>query len=246
MGLFHTFQDGCSATNDQVADTPAEANPAFGCPSGSDTCPAAGVDPIENFMDYTDDSCMFKFTAGQSARMLANWNQYRDTGGGGGITPPELVLPGSASIYQGTLYQGSLTEIQRADDRFYDISSTTFQRSAQTASVITNFQAGHGSSQISAIDVNVEALTEPAVGATGMIYLYNWSTGTFDHKKSFALTNTGQGRQTFKLTTGMGTYMNGSNQVQVMLRGVTPISGGASRTFTLRVDSVQLSLSLKN
>jgi hypothetical protein len=78
LGLFHTFQGGCAANNnDFVADTPAERKPSFDCTLGLDTCPKPGVDPIENFMDYTEDSCMFQFTEGQSERMEALSSQYR-------------------------------------------------------------------------------------------------------------------------------------------------------------------------
>ena len=46
LGLFHTFENGCSAPGDGVADTPAEATPAYGCPVRRDTCPGAGQDPF--------------------------------------------------------------------------------------------------------------------------------------------------------------------------------------------------------
>jgi hypothetical protein len=77
LGLYHTFQGACSSSNDQVSDTPAEKTSTSGCPASKDTCPAAGVDPIHNYMDYSYDSCYNQFTPGQTSRMKSQWAAYR-------------------------------------------------------------------------------------------------------------------------------------------------------------------------
>ena len=60
-----------------VDDTPAMFEPTGGCPIGKDTCPAPGLDPIHNYMDYSFDSCYEEFTPDQTARMQAQYLHWR-------------------------------------------------------------------------------------------------------------------------------------------------------------------------
>ncbi|KAF1954688.1 metalloprotease [Byssothecium circinans] len=81
FGLIHTFGDGNEGqgceSGDFISDTPEEASAAFDCQTGRDTCPSAGLDPIWNYMDYSDDACFTGFTAGQGVRMRSQWDAYR-------------------------------------------------------------------------------------------------------------------------------------------------------------------------
>ncbi|KJX92741.1 unnamed protein product [Zymoseptoria tritici ST99CH_1A5] len=79
FGLFHVFQgQSCSGAGDSVSDTPIQSTATSGCPVNKDSCPnAAGLDSIRNFMDYSYDSCMTGFSAGQSTRANSLYSQYR-------------------------------------------------------------------------------------------------------------------------------------------------------------------------
>ena len=72
LGLYHTFEGGCTPLNDAIKDTPAEKNASYGCSIGRDSCTGtnfSGLDSIQNFMNYSDDSCMIEFTKAQALRV---------------------------------------------------------------------------------------------------------------------------------------------------------------------------------
>lgn len=73
LGLYHTFQDGCFG-GDLIDDTPpvSQAQINANCPSNGNSCTNDNPDLLdqwENYMDYSDGSCMAMFTLKQKTRM---------------------------------------------------------------------------------------------------------------------------------------------------------------------------------
>lgn len=83
LGLEHTFNGGCGASTtpgcytdgDLICDTNPEQSDTSGCPGSKTSCGSS--DPIDNYMDYSDDTCMELFTREQSRRMRCSLLNYR-------------------------------------------------------------------------------------------------------------------------------------------------------------------------
>lgn len=72
MNLRHIWGDA-NCGDDLVADTPPAAAANYGCPNYPKltTCAGGKAEMTMNYMDYTDDACMYMFTNGQKNRILA-------------------------------------------------------------------------------------------------------------------------------------------------------------------------------
>ena len=72
MNLRHIWGDA-TCGNDQVGDTPLHNTANYGCPASGhkSTCTGTPVEMTMNYMDYSDDACMYMFSVGQRSRMLA-------------------------------------------------------------------------------------------------------------------------------------------------------------------------------
>ena len=69
LNLRHIWGDGNCNADDFVTDTPTSDAANYGCAVGHVSC--SSVDMVQNYMDYSDDSCMNLFTQGQTDRMRA-------------------------------------------------------------------------------------------------------------------------------------------------------------------------------
>jgi hypothetical protein len=80
LGLWHTFDFGCGTANcyttgDTLCDTSSQQSPTNGCVASATSC--GTPDPVTNYMDYTDDACIWDFSEEQILRMRCSISQWR-------------------------------------------------------------------------------------------------------------------------------------------------------------------------
>lgn len=78
FNLYHIWGNGDNTCldDDEVSDTPIQRDAYLGCPTNPQmSCGKQAM--FMNYMDYTDDPCMFLFTQGQKTRMWAALNTAR-------------------------------------------------------------------------------------------------------------------------------------------------------------------------
>lgn len=74
LNLRHIWGDA-TCGSDLVSDTPTHNTANYGCPAAGhkSTCTGTPIEMTMNYMDYTDDACMYMFSAGQKSRILATF-----------------------------------------------------------------------------------------------------------------------------------------------------------------------------
>src|SRR3569832_383016 len=121
LGLCHTFQSGCGtaskpySTADLISDTVAESSAARDCTAHASGCPNGQNAPIENYMDYSYDTCMTTFTVEQVNRArcgIINWRTVN--------TEPKSLFSYNANMLAVTFTCAS-TDAESAAAQLHDI-----------------------------------------------------------------------------------------------------------------------------
>lgn len=240
LGLRHIWGDNstCPATNtandkDFVADTPAANAANFGCPTGTNTCTGnPGNDMIENYMDYTDDTCMSVFTTGQKARIVTVLNG----------SPRRSTLKSSVKDVAIPLFAN---DAEVKIENLCTSSSATCTNTNPTSPAKTILLYNRGTSNLTSA-----TLSYNFNGSTN--YTHNW-TGSLAPNKYAQITlanSTSNGLLTVTVTTANGVAdQRASNNVATKTFGsVLSYANATTFTFTLIGDSYgsETTWSLKN
>lgn len=156
LNLRHIWGDASCGT-DYVADTPTHNTSNYGCPSYPhySTCSGTPTEMTMNYMDYTDDACMYMFSTGQKNRMNALFaaggsreSLLSSEGCGGGGTPT-CSAPGSTSTTSitetsATLNWGSVAGAVGYNVRGRQVGTATWTEASTTGTTInyTGLTAG--------------------------------------------------------------------------------------------------------
>lgn len=72
--LTHIWGNGGCDVHDGIPDTPTHSGPNFNCAEGTTACSEDSLQMVQNYMDYSDDSCMYLFTNDQVGLMRKAFN----------------------------------------------------------------------------------------------------------------------------------------------------------------------------
>ncbi|MFN8153099.1 MAG: M43 family zinc metalloprotease [Bacteroidia bacterium] len=171
LNLRHIWGDA-SCGNDQVTDTPTSQTANYGCPSFPHVTCSNGPngDMFMNYMDYTDDACMYMFSAGQKARMVAAINTYR-TGiltsqgcvppsGGSSCGTPASLNATSITTTSATLGWGTVSGASSYNVQYRSVGSATWTSTTST----TTSKAISGLSAATNYEFQVQAVCSTSTG----------------------------------------------------------------------------------
>ncbi|WP_296618756.1 T9SS type A sorting domain-containing protein [Marivirga sp.] len=213
LNLRHIWGDGNCTVDDGVLDTPVAAESNGGCPAyPTKSCTENTEytsDMFMNYMDYTNDACMFMFSAGQKTRSYALFEPGGFRENLGQINDGcDLAAPIGLALVDRTTTSLSLTWDAVTNASSYDVWANGIINSSATNSIqLTGLEEGNtyeikvkancvdgGSGEYSSV------LSINTLGCYSGPLLLSITTDNFGAETSWALTYEGNVVQTDSIT----------------------------------------------
>jgi hypothetical protein len=257
LNLRHIWGDA-NCGSDLVNDTPTQQTSNYGCPTFPKVTCSNGPngDMFMNYMDYTNDACMYMFSSGQKSRMLALFatggaraSLTTSTGcSGGGTTTcgtPSGLAASSITSTSATVSWAAVSGAVSYNLNYKTSTATTWiaVNTTSTSRSLTGLTAG------TTYNFRVQAVCSSASGAfsgtnnftttssgTGITATIGTSTATtttspygtyfMDHRVQYIITNA-------ELVAGGWT--SGNNFIRSLAFNASTSSGQTMNAFTIRI-----------
>lgn len=224
FNLIHIWGDenGCSGS-DQCADTPNQAGSTSGCPTAgsvvTDACATSSPGKMwMNYMDYTNDACMYMFSKNQVTRMEAIINN-----------PPWNVLKTSNGCQPVATIDGSIANILNPIN-----ASSTCNNNVVPRIVLTNI--GTTTMTSSTIFYKMDATATQTLNWSGSLTTNNSATLTLNPYNG--LTTAAHTFSVWINTVNGTTDQNASNNSRTSTFTVTAPPTALALPFTERFEAV--------
>ncbi|HQW46006.1 MAG: T9SS type A sorting domain-containing protein [Bacteroidetes bacterium] len=255
LNLYHIWGDDGTSCNgsDLVGDTPNQADENYGCPTFPAVSCANGPngDMFMNYMDYTDDACMYMFSAGQKTRMSALF-----AAGGAraalltspGCTPPVAQACGTPAglnatgitTTTATLNWGAVANAlsYNVQYRLLNAATWTTTTAASNSKALTGLTAG------STYQFQVQAVCNVAPGVYSSIASFNTTAVVGNCVNNYESNNTRQTATVIATNTNISS-MIGTNTDKDWFR-ITTTNGAPKLKVTLSTLPLDYDIRLYN
>ena len=147
----------------------------------------------------------------------------------------QIVNANSISTYEGTYLSGGLSDVLNTDGNIYSIASNSISGLGDVATAQAEFTL-----PIAGVNVlEVRPVATTGAPMSGMVWLYNWQTQTFDIKRAFVCRGGTPRDFSMKFTGNLVPYIDANKKVRAAIQFLIP-QGPDSKSFTAKFDLFQL------
>jgi hypothetical protein len=197
-------------------------------------------------VDPTDDATFWgagetMLSNGNWATEISTWTVSSGGGGGGGGVDYDAT---AVAAFMGVYNAGGLLEVATSDNLFFDVDSVVNGGLGHFAAAQVDYSIVEPSQSVTSLTLKIEANCDPGVTATGMVFLWDWTTNQFEYANAFSIEKLGNNINLTKITDNPGQYVSNTGQVRAVFRAHEPFRrrGALLNPFRLRLDLAKLTI----